>query len=185
MNARLIAITLATACVLGAGAGMASYYLGRDRAASEVAGASPVPLFLTSAQQPDTRPTWPTRSAPVAFNDEMIALLTLGATMSGSAQQALAQGSLEPEPPKPMTRRERRRLQQEERVRLRAERAYGARAQARDGGGRVDGDDVEVRAWDRNGRHLQTRQVEREVEVDRPRARGRGPSRRFGPFGNW
>jgi hypothetical protein len=182
MNARLIATTLAIAGVLGAGAGMASYYVGRDPGSSE---RGTVPLFLTSAQQSDSQPLWPPRSEAVAFNNEMITLLTLGATMSGAAQQAMAQDTIEPQPPKPMTRRERRRLQQEERAQQRAERAYGARAQSRDSRGRVEGDDVEVRVWDRNGRHLQTRRVEREMEMERPRAYAPGPARRFGPFGNW
>jgi hypothetical protein len=165
---------------------MASYYAGRDRAVDPGRETvSSAPLFLSSAQQSDFRSTWPARSGSVAFNSEMIALLTLGATMSGSALQAMAQDTIEPQPPKPMTRRERRRLQHEERTRLRAERARDARAQAHDVRDRNDGDDVEVRVYDRYGRQIRTRRVEREVRGDQPRADAPAPLRVFGPFGNW
>jgi hypothetical protein len=114
----------------------------------------------------------------------MVALLTLGATMSGSAQQSMAQGTIEPQPPKRMSRREQRRLRQAERARQRAERAYDARAQAPAIRNRSDGGDVEVRVYDRDGNTMRTRRVEREVGPDRPRTHAPGPIRMFGPFGH-
>jgi len=183
MNARLIGTTLAIACVLGAGAGMASYYAGRDRATDGHEAIGPVPLFLTSAQGSDARPAWPTRSGPVAFNHEMIALLTLGATMSGAARQAMAQGTIEQ--PRRMTRRERRQFQREERARQRAERAYEAYARAPDMRGRVEGSNVEVRVYDRYGNNIRTRRVQREIEADLPRAYSPRRARAFGRYGRW
>jgi hypothetical protein len=184
MHGRLIASTLAIACALGAGAGMASYFAGRDRATDARETTGPVPLFLASAQQSDFRQPWPTRAGPVAFNNEMIALLTLGARMSGSAQQAMAQGTIDLQPRR-MTRRERRRLQQAERGRRRAERAHTAHAQAPDIRGRVEGNDVEVRVYDRHGNNIRTRRVEREAEMERPGPYAPRRFRTFGPFGSW
>ena len=191
MNWRLVAITLGCACVLGLGAAIASHYIGRDTARQ-------TPLFVTTAQKTDPRPSWPPSGGSVAFNGEMIALLTMGASVSApSREPARAQrryiAEEEAEPPRHMSRQERRRAQQEERARLREERiqARDARAQAyedrsREGRARTrhrraggDDDSVEIRGRDRRG--VRSEPVEREAFEDRPRVYAPAP---FGPFRN-
>lgn len=162
MKARYLAAGTACFCLLSGSAAIASYYLGST-------AERPIHLFALSAQQFDPRPSWPPRQHPVAFNGEMVALLTMGASVSAAARNAIRIPAAEPAP-RPMTRRERRQAQREERARRRAE-AYQARAQAAE-----SDDGVEVRVYDRRGRTVRSRRVHRE------------PSRRlppFGTFGRW
>jgi len=173
MNWRLVAAALGCAGVLGVGAGVASYHVGRN---ADPTPEPPEPLFLMTARHIEGRPAWPPPNGSVAFNHEMIALLTMGAE-AGAAAQAYARA--EPEPPRRMSRQERRRAQQEERARLRAEREHAggdrpAREQPRG--------TVEIVVRDRWGR-VQVHRVERDDM--RPRAYVPAPRRTFGPFGPW
>ena len=202
MNRRLAAITLGGVCVLGAGAGLASHYIGRDGARD----AQPTPLFLTSAQQVEPR-SWPPAKASVAFNEEMYALLTMGASAGATARQSASAAAREMDVAEPlprMSRRERRRMQREERARERAERAFareertdaddrsvrrrddrGRDHSTRDERGRVHvygggGDAVEVHVRDRRGVRVQ--RIEREPGEERQRT---DPPSHFRVFGSW
>ncbi len=173
MNWRLIALVLGCTAAGAASAGIASHHFGQDLFGQHAR--QPIPLFVASAQQTDPRPSWPPPGA-VAFNDETIALLTLAATASRPATE-------EAEPPRPMTRQERRGAQQEESARLRAERAQardearGARAQARE--------TIEIHVRDSRGNSRRVHRVEREAADERARAYAPNPLRMFGPFGRW
>lgn len=168
MKWRLIALALGSTAA-AASAGIASHHFGQNLLGQDAQ--RPGPLFVMSAQQTDPGPSWPNKSWPpagaVAFNDETIALLTLAATASRPALE-------EAEPPRRMSRQERRRAQQVERARLRGE-PDEARAQARE--------TIEIHVRDSRGNRLRVHRVEREAADDRARTYAPNPYGMFGPSG--
>jgi len=189
------------ACALAGGAALGSQHIASLSARPVVEDATSqtqVPLFVQTAQQVEPGTAWRNRASSVAFNDEMIALLTMGANLAARPQAPELQASNEDRPPlsRHASREERRRARREERERARAERAErraqvraeraarNARAEYR--GDRDSPDKVEVRVRDRRGTRIRTERVEPEV-ADRPpapRAYAPGPFRMFGPFGD-
>jgi hypothetical protein len=190
VNGRTAAVVLGCAGILIGSAGIASKHIWPRPADSR----APVSLFAISAQKMEPS-AWPPSNADVAFNAQMIELLTIGANAArrayayGQQQQQQARQEEWQEPPSlPMSRREareeRRRLQREERARQREEQAreYGERREGwarqrderrqarRDG---RDGEAVEILIRDRHGRVVRTQRVSREAYE----ARGQSPDR--------
>ena len=186
MNWRSIATALGCTGLLAGGAFAASQYFGPVSPPPD--SGQPPALFLMAAQKADPKPSWPPSTGPVAFNNEMIALLTMGATV----RPAIVAQHQEPareiaEPQAQGSRQERRRARQEDRARQRAERALAkASREARNARAQASEDDqVEVSVRDRNGNPLRVRRVQREFDSEPPRASAPGPFRMFQPFGDW
>lgn len=166
MGWRALGISLASAGVFAASAAFSWQYLGP---AAPRTAEPPPPAFMTAALQIEPQSTWPHADRPVAFYDEMTALLTWGASIAVAARTPATEPEVAVADHRPAAEPKRSARKKQPKAR---EPVYA----------RSEPETVEVQVRDRYGRVVQTRRVICESYDEPTQAYAPPRQRLFGPF---